>query len=162
MTPSLEAAIINAKFVNAVPYDRLSKEFARNEVNISSANMAGWTIKCSEYYLADLYEEMRKELLKVPVIQADETPVEVSRDGRSAGSKSYMWIYRTGCREPVPLVILYEYQKTRNTSHPREFLKGWNSTRRADATNRPQIIPLRSSPFMYYIATGIGVSFSIA
>ena len=126
VTPSLEAAIINAKFVNAVPYDRLSKEFERNEVHISSTNMASWTIKCSEYYLADLYEELRKELLKVPVIQADETPVMVSKDGRPSGSKSYMWIYRTGCREPVPPVILYEYQKTRNASHPREFLDGYN------------------------------------
>ena len=126
VTPSLEAAVINAKFVNAVPYDRLSKEFARNGVNISSANMANWTIRCSEYYLSDLYEEMKKELLKVPVIQADETPVEVSKDGRPKGSKSYMWVYRTGCREPVPPVILYEYQKTRNASHPREFLEGYS------------------------------------
>ncbi|MBQ0100784.1 MAG: IS66 family transposase [Lachnospiraceae bacterium] len=126
VTPSLEAAVINAKFVNAIPYDRLSKEFERNGVHISSTNMAGWTIKCSEYYLADLYEELRKELLKVPVIQADETPVLVSKDGRPSGSKSWMWIYRTGCREPVPPVILYEYQKTRNASHPREFLDGYN------------------------------------
>lgn len=125
VTPSLEAAVINAKFVNAVPYDRLSKEFERNGIHISSTNMAGWTIKCGEQYLSDVYEELKKHLLSVPVIQADETPVKVSKDGRKAGSNSYMWVYRTGCREDVPPVILYEYQRTRNASHPREFLSGY-------------------------------------
>ena len=126
LTASLEAAVINSKFVNAVPYDRLSKEFARNGIKISSANMAGWTIKCAGLYLEDLYREFRRELLKAPVIQADETPVMVSKDGRPAGSKSYMWVYRTGCREKTPPIILYEYQRTRNSSHPREFLEGYS------------------------------------
>ena len=30
------------------------------------------------------------------MIQADETPVLVNRDGRKAGAKSYMWAYRSG------------------------------------------------------------------
>ena len=29
-------------------------------------------------------------------IQADETPVLVNHDGRKAGSKSWMWVYRSG------------------------------------------------------------------
>ena len=55
-------------------------------------------------------------------IQADETPVLVNRDGRSAGSKSYMWVYRSGHMYPEKQIILYEYQRTRNASHPRVFL----------------------------------------
>ena len=46
-----------------------------------------------------------------------------NRDGRSAGSKSYMWVYRSGYLYPEKQIILYEYQRTRNASHPREFLK---------------------------------------
>lgn len=57
------------------------------------------------------------------VIQADETPVLVNKDGRKAGSKSYMWVYRSGYMNPEKQIILYEYQLTRNASHPREFLK---------------------------------------
>ena len=37
-----------------------------------------------------------------------------------------MWVYRTGSLVPSKQIILYEYQKTRNTSHPREFLKGFH------------------------------------
>ena len=57
------------------------------------------------------------------MIQADETPVLVNKDGRKAGSKSYMWVYRSGYMNPEKQIILYEYQLTRNASHPREFLK---------------------------------------
>ena len=71
VSPSLEAAVMNAKYVNAVP----------------------------------------------------ETPVLVNKDGRPAGSKSFMWVYRTGRMYTEQPIILYEYQKTRNASHPREFLE---------------------------------------
>ncbi len=125
VTPSLEAAVINAKYVNAIPYDRLSKEFSRCGVRISSTNMAGWTIKCAERYLSGLYEAFKEELLKHPVIQADETPVEVAKDGRPAGTKSWMWVYRTGERDRDQTIVLYDYWKTRNASHPREFLEGY-------------------------------------
>ena len=50
----------------------------------------------------------------------------VNKDGRPAGSKSYMWVYRTGRMYTERQIVLYEYQKTRNASHPREFLKDFN------------------------------------
>lgn len=57
------------------------------------------------------------------VIHADETPCFVNKDGRETGSKSYMWVYRTGGLSSDHPIVVYEYQKTRNASHPREFLK---------------------------------------
>lgn len=128
VTPSLEAAILNYKYINAMPLYRLEKEFARNDVKISRQVMANWTIKCAERYLSLLYDRMHKELLGCHVIQADETPVSVTKDGRKAGSKSYMWVYRTGKMNHASPIILYEYQRTRNSSHPKEFLKGYQGT----------------------------------
>lgn len=128
VTPSLEAAIMNSKYVNAIPLYRLEQEFARNDVHLSRQAMANWTILCAERYLSLLWDYLHSELYKFSVIQADETPVLVNKDGRSAGSKSYMWVYRTGKMYDAPPIVLYEYQKTRNTSHPREFLKGYNGT----------------------------------
>lgn len=34
-----------------------------------------------------------------------------------------MWVYRTGRMYQDKQIVLYDYQQTRNTSHPREFLK---------------------------------------
>lgn len=73
-----------------------------------------------------LYDYLHKELYSYHVIQADETPVLVNRDGRKAGSKSWMWVYRSGHLYQEPQIVLYEYQQTRNVSHPREFLKGFD------------------------------------
>ena len=123
VTPSLEAAILNGKYVNAIPLYRMEQEFQRNGIKISRANMANWTIKCGEQYFSLLYDYLHQELLKCDVCQADETPVEVSKDGRKAGSKSYMWVYRTGKMYDANPIVLYDYQKTRNATHPETFLK---------------------------------------
>ena len=126
VSPSLAAAIINGKYVNAVPLYRLEQEFQRYGLNISRQNMANWCIRLGEEYLSVLYDYLHKELYSYHVIQADETPVLVNRDGRKAGSKSYMWVYRSGHLYKEKQIVLYEYQLTRNASHPREFLKGYD------------------------------------
>ncbi len=125
VTPSLEAAILNSKYVNAIPLYRLEQEFKRNGVNLGRQVMANWTILCSERYLSLLYDRFHEELLKCDICQADETSVEVSKDGRKAGSKSYIWVYRTGKMYELSPIVLYNYQKTRNATHPKEFLKNY-------------------------------------
>ena len=126
VSPSLEAAIMNAKYVNAVPLYRQEQEFERYGLHIPRQNMANWTIQCADRYLAVLYDHLHEKLYGCHVLQADETPVLVNKDGRPAGSKSYMWVYRTGRMYTERQIVLYEYQKTRNASHPREFLKDFN------------------------------------
>ena len=126
VSPSLEAAIMNAKYVNAMPLYRQEKEFERYGLHISRQNMANWTIQCADRYLAILYDYLHEKMYGYHVLQADETPVLVNKDGRPAGSKSYMWVYRTGMMYTECQIILYEYQRTRNASHPREFLRDFS------------------------------------
>ena len=126
VSPSLEAAVMNAKYVNAVPLYRQEQEFERCGLHISRQNMANWTIQCADRYLAVLYDYLHEKLYGYHVLQADETPVLVNKDGRPAGSKSYMWVYRTGRMVTECQIVLYEYQRTRNASHPREFLKDFS------------------------------------
>ena len=126
VSPSLGAAIINGKYVNAVPLYRLEQEFQRYGLQITRQNMANWCIRLAEEYLSILYDHLHKELYFYHVIQADETPVLVNHDGRGAGSKSWMWVYRSGHLYQDRQIVLYEYQQTRNASHPREFLKGYD------------------------------------
>ena len=126
VSPSLEAAIMNAKYVNAVPLYRQEQEFERYGLHIPRQNMANWTIQCADRYLAVLYDYLHEKMYGYHVLQADETPVLVNKDGRPAGSKSYMWVYRTGRMYTECQIVLYEYQRTRNASHPREFLKDFS------------------------------------
>ena len=43
-TPSLEAAIINAKYVNSNPLDRIARDFQTNGLQLSKQTMSNWTI----------------------------------------------------------------------------------------------------------------------
>lgn len=126
VSASLEAAVMNAKYVNAIPLYRQELEFERYGLHISRQNMANWTIQCADRYLAVLYDYLHKKMYGYHVLQADETPLLVNKDGRPAGSKSYMWVYRTGRMYTDRQIVLYEYQRTRNASHPREFLKDFS------------------------------------
>ena len=125
VSPSLEAAVMNAKYVNAVPLYRQEQEFGRYGLHISRQNMANWTIQCADRYLAILYDYLHQKLYGYHVLQADETPVLVNKDGRGPGSKSFMWVYRTGEMYTDKPIVLYEYQRTRSTDHPRRFLEGF-------------------------------------
>ena len=125
VSESLAAGLFNAKFVNAVPFARQSVDLERYGIHISRGNMANWAIRLSELYLSVLYDYLHEKLYDYHVIQADETPVLVNRDGRPAGSKSYMWVYRSGFMYQDRQIVLYEYQKGRNASNPREFLKDY-------------------------------------
>ena len=126
VSPTIAAAIMNGKYVNAVPLYRLEQEFSRYGLTITRQNMANWMIRLGESYLAVLYDYLHQELYNYHVIQADETPVLVNRDGRSAGTKSYMWVYRSGHLYTDKQIVLYDYHKTRNSSHPREFLRDYS------------------------------------
>ena len=126
VSPTLAAAIINGKYVNAIPLYRLEQEFKRYGLAITRQNMANWMIRLGEEYLSVLYDYLHQKLYDYHVIQADETPVLVNYDDRPAGSKSYMWVYRSGYMYPEKQIVLYEYQRTRNASHPREFLKDYS------------------------------------
>ena len=126
VSPTLLAGIWNAKYVNAVPLYRQEQEFKRMGTGIDRADMAHWTILCAERYLSILYDYLHERIYDYHVLQADETPVRVTKENRTEGSKHYMWVYRTGkCYSDKP-IVLYEYQPGRNASHPREFLKEFN------------------------------------
>ena len=135
-TPSLEAAIINTKYVNCNPLDRISREFQTNGLNLSKQTMSNWTVWSAERYFLPVYNLMKQQQLAAHVNQSDETPVEVIHDGRSAGSQSYMWVHITGELSPVPKIIVYEYQKTRHSDHPKEYYKDFKGILMTDGLSQ--------------------------
>ena len=44
--------------------------------------MANWMIQCADRYLGPLYDYLHNRMYRFHVLQADETLVRVSRDGR--------------------------------------------------------------------------------
>ena len=127
-TASAEAVayLATQKFVMYSPLYRLEQEFNRQGLKLSRQTMANWLLNTSEKWLQPIYDTLREQLCKEPVLHADETTLQVLKEpGRSSTSKSYMWLYRTsGCAKQA--VVLYEYQPTRKAEHAEAFLQGFN------------------------------------
>jgi len=131
-TPSLEAAIIDAKYVNSSPLDRLSRDFRANGLDLSKQTMPNWTVRSAERYFRPVYDLMITTQPRAHVNQCDETTLEVIHDGRPAGSTSYIWVHLTGELSPVPKIVVYEYQKTRHSDHPEEYYKNFKGVLMTD------------------------------
>ena len=114
------------KYVNAVPLYRQEQVYEKNEVFISRTTMANWMIKSADLYLKPYFNVLHDTLIKQHLLHADETPCQVIKDGRPAGSKSYMWCYRSSPESLDPQIVLYDYQKTRKADHPETFLNGFS------------------------------------
>ena len=124
-TAALISTVMNAKFSLHQPLDRQSRTFKQYGVNLETNTLCNWVIRGAGRYLSLIYEELRKQLYDSPVNHADETPFRVTKDGRPANSKSYMWVYCSNPAVARKRIILYDYQ-TRKADHPREFLKGFS------------------------------------
>lgn len=127
-TPSIVALTMSGKYEKHLPIDRQSKCFKESGAKLEVNTLSNWMIKAAETYLSLIYDELHHHLYSSDVIHADETPFEVIKDGRSAGSDSYMWVYRNGTCDDDHPVVIYDYQPTRRADHPREFLKGYSGT----------------------------------
>ena len=126
------AHIVIQKFVMYSPLYRLEQEFNRQGLRLSRQTMANWLLNISEKWLRPVYDTLREQLCREPVLHADETRLQVLKEpGRSSTSKSYMWLYRTsGCAKQS--IVLYEYQPTRKAEHAEAFLKGFSGWLHAD------------------------------
>jgi len=124
VSSSLMAYVMSQKYVESMPLYRQEKQFERLGIKLSRQTLANWMLHGANPWLNFIYDRMHQLLLKHEVLHADETTLQVLHEiGRSAGTTSYMWMYRTG-REGPP-IILYDYQTTRAGKHPCKFLLGF-------------------------------------
>jgi len=123
-TPGLLSDILISKFADAQPFYRQEIKFARMGVELSRATMSNWTIQVGKR-CEPLISLLHKEILSGPVVNADETTVQVMKEpGRENTSKSYMWVFLGGARGKPG--VIYQYHPTRAGEVPEEFLSGYS------------------------------------
>ena len=124
-SPEAIAHIMTQKLVMGVPLYRQEQELKRRGIPLSRQTMSNWLIRATEDWLMPIYEAMHELLCLRNVLHADETTLQVLREpGKTAQSKSYMWLYRTGSDAHHP-IVLYDYQPDRRAKRPKGFLKGF-------------------------------------
>lgn len=126
----LLAQIMCDKFVDALPFYRQEKRFLRLGYEISRTNMANWAIKLGEI-LIPLCNLLREELLSGPLINMDETTLQVLKEaGRAPTSKSHMWVQRGGASgKPV---IYFHYDPSRGSDVAQTLLEGYRGVLQTD------------------------------
>ncbi|MCP4570554.1 MAG: IS66 family transposase, partial [FCB group bacterium] len=128
-TPGLLAHIIVSKFEDALPFYRQEKILRRMGIDIPRSTLCNWAVKVADK-TEPIISLLHDEILSGPLINIDETPVQVLKEpGRSNTSKSYMWVYRGG--NPDQPALIYQYHPTRSGQVPLSFLnkyKGYVQT----------------------------------
>lgn len=129
-SPGLLAYVATSKFVDALPLNRQSKQFARIGVELNRATLASWMIRSGQL-IQPLINLLEEQLLHYPVLQMDETTVQVLKEpDRSAESQSYIWVRRGG--PPEQPVILFHYTPSRSQSVADQLLQGFAGTVQTD------------------------------
>ena len=132
VSPEAIAHIMTQKFVMYSPLYRLEQEFHRAGLKLSRQTMSNWILHASDTWLRPIYDQLHRQLVQQQVLHADETTLQVLKEaGKSAVSKSYMWLYRTsGCAERP--IVLYEYKPNRKAENAEQFLQGFSGWLHAD------------------------------
>jgi transposase len=132
-SPEAIAYIMTQKFVMGVPLYRQEQEWKRGGIMLSRQTMSNWLLKATEDWLEPIYDALHEMLCGYhEVLHADETTLQVLREpGKTAQSKSYIWLYRTSGDTQHP-IVLYDYQPDRRAKHPVEFLKNFSGYLHAD------------------------------
>jgi transposase len=119
-TEGLLAQIVTSKFADALPLYRQEKIFARLGIDLVRATMANWMVKTAQF-CSPLVELLRTEIRSGPLINMDESPLQVLKEpGRANTSKSYMWVFCGG--DPAHPTVLYQYHPTRKGETALKFL----------------------------------------
>jgi transposase len=127
---SLLSYIMIQKFQDHLPYYRQETQFERIGIEISRQDMSNWQQHVYRR-LEPLFCIMKKVLSSGPVLQMDETTVQVMGEvGRADTQKSYMWLARGG--PPGKTIVSYVYCPTRKTQHAVELLKDFTGYLQTD------------------------------
>ena len=108
----LLASILTDKYLDHLPLYRQKQRFARENIQIASSTIEGWT-KEALIRLQPLYEQLVFQIKSKGYWQVDETPIKVlESDKKGACHQGYYWVYHS----PLDNITLFDYQPTRGSA----------------------------------------------
>lgn len=122
---NLIAFILTSKYNDAVPFYRQEHIYKnRYGIGFSRSRFCSWAIDIGRKF-ESLTELMKEDIRGGPLIQMDETTVQVLKEkGRSPSSKSYMWVM-IGTTGHYKKIVLYRYFQSRSGKIPYNLLNGY-------------------------------------
>ena len=116
--PGLLAQIVTAKYADHLPLYRQEAIFLRHGLELSRQTMCDW-LHATAHHLTPIVLAMRRDLLRRPVIQSDDTHVMLQTNAESKGcQKAFLWAWTAPERD----LVLYEFEVTRSMTIVDAFL----------------------------------------
>lgn len=131
--PQLLAMILEAKFGQHLPLNRLSETYAREGIELSVSTIADWVGACTAS-LAPLMALIDAHVLAATRLHGDDTTVPVLAKGRTITGR--VWTYVRDDRPfagPAPPAAMFRYSRDRTGEHPQRHLAGYQGVLQADA-----------------------------
>ena len=125
----LLAQVLIAKYADHLPLYRQSAIYQRSGVELSRSTLAGWVGACG-VALAPLVAAMKAQLLNLPVLHADETPVAQLDPGAGKTKRVHLFTYRRA--DPNTDITVFDYCQSRSGEHARRFLSDYRGALMVD------------------------------
>jgi len=127
---SLLAWSIQEKFEFSLPFYRQSKRLDYLGVPLPRSTLCNLSVQTAQA-CRPLYELLQKHIRSGPLINADETRVQVLKEpGRHAQDLSWMWVFAGG--PPDKSAIVFRYDESRGSDVPARFLSGYTGWLQTD------------------------------
>lgn len=124
----LLASILVNKYIDHLPLYRQKQRFARENIQIASSTIEGWT-KEALLKLEPLYDQLVFDTKSKGYLQVDETPIKVlDSDKKGAAHQGYYWVYHA----PLEKTVLFDYSPTRGQLAPLPILGNFKGYLQSD------------------------------
>lgn len=105
----LLSMILTGKYMDHLPLYRQKQIFARENIQIPSSTIEGWTRQALKK-LEPLYDQLIFDTKSKGYLQVDETPIKVlDSNKKGAAHQGYYWVYHA----PLDGTVLFDYSPTR-------------------------------------------------
>jgi len=138
--PGLLAYVLVNKFSDHLPLYRQQDGLARHGIFLARSTLCGWMAQCAER-LRPLVELMRRRVVQLDLINADETTVPVLDPTRDSTRTGYFWAYISPGDHGY---TVYDYRDSRSQDGPAEFLKDFRGYLQTDAYASYEAVVLKS------------------
>ncbi|HHL9234031.1 TPA: IS66 family transposase [Escherichia coli] len=124
--PGLLTQVVIAKVLDHLPLQRQQKIYAREGIQLPVSTLADWFGQTAAV-LSPLAAALKRDLLTQPVLQADETPLQILDTQKGKAKKGYLWAYVSAAGSARDIVV-YDCRPGRGGEYARAMLSGWSGT----------------------------------
>jgi transposase len=119
---SLLAHVVTSKFDDGLPIFRICRQLERQEVRLSPGTLGTWVNTVGAKTVMPLINLMNDDLLAEPLVQMDETYLQVLQSEKAPASEHYMVVRAAG--PPGRRIVLFTHVPSRTAAALKDLLIG--------------------------------------